>query len=113
MDRPPPRSTLFPYTTLFRSLGDERECFGGGDHVFGVATVVRDARHLGGDSTRDEITATTGITVPAMAAMPSDSDALSRCPPTNTGADGIDDAGDFVTGNSRVLNAREDPFLRV
>src|SRR5947209_13801181 len=64
MDRPPPRSTLFPYTTLFRSLGDERECFGGGDHVFGVATVVRDARHLGGDSTRDEITATTGITVP-------------------------------------------------
>src|SRR5947199_2585344 len=24
MFRPPPRSTLFPYTTLFRSLGDER-----------------------------------------------------------------------------------------
>src|SRR5438477_8535199 len=24
MLRPPPRSTLFPYTTLFRSVGDER-----------------------------------------------------------------------------------------
>src|SRR2546422_8223618 len=31
MIRRPPRSTLFPYTTLFRSLGEvEREKFGGG-----------------------------------------------------------------------------------
>src|SRR5690349_22462040 len=25
MIRPPPRSTLFPYTTLFRSVGDRRQ----------------------------------------------------------------------------------------
>src|SRR5690348_17539830 len=30
MTRRPPRSTLFPYTTLFRSEGDE---FGGGNEV--------------------------------------------------------------------------------
>src|SRR5438876_3246255 len=27
MIRPPPRSTLFPYTTLFRSLGDDVQAF--------------------------------------------------------------------------------------
>src|SRR5689334_23765696 len=31
MQRPPPRSTLFPYTTLFRSDGDEA-----GDEAFGA-----------------------------------------------------------------------------
>src|SRR3712207_6908360 len=37
MIRRPPRSTLFPYTTLFRSRGDEagrhRDGHGGGDHL--------------------------------------------------------------------------------
>src|SRR4051812_49623780 len=36
MIRPPPRSTLFPYTTLFRSLGEGRE----------VADVDEYDRHL-------------------------------------------------------------------
>src|SRR3712207_9008085 len=31
MIRRPPRSTLFPYTTLFRSEGDIRDLLGGGD----------------------------------------------------------------------------------
>src|SRR2546422_2174542 len=45
MIRRPPRSTLFPYTTLFRSPGgDFREDFAGGriDHIHGI-------RQLGGD----------------------------------------------------------------
>jgi hypothetical protein len=42
-----------------------------------------------------------------MSAMPSDADALSRCPSTHTCADGIDDAGDFVPGHPRILNAGE------
>src|SRR5205807_9082387 len=34
MTRPPPRSTLFPYTTLFRSNRDERPLFSGiADHA--------------------------------------------------------------------------------
>src|SRR5437870_11088558 len=28
MNRPPPRSTLFPYTTLFRSFGEIKKAFG-------------------------------------------------------------------------------------
>src|SRR2546422_7359663 len=34
MIRRPPRSTLFPYTTLFRSRGTARECFGRGQRGF-------------------------------------------------------------------------------
>src|SRR2546430_5020367 len=33
MIRRPPRSTLFPYTTLFRSHGRRRGCGGGGRHL--------------------------------------------------------------------------------
>src|SRR5687768_18162559 len=33
MLRPPPRSTLFPYTTLFRSLGPEGVKVGWGGHL--------------------------------------------------------------------------------
>src|SRR5438034_7902095 len=46
LTRPPPRSTLFPYTTLFRSrplaLGDVR---GDAEHAAGLA-VRRQERHL-------------------------------------------------------------------
>src|SRR5947199_3926048 len=37
LTRPPPRSTLFPYTTLFRSLGQLD---------LDAAVVLREARHL-------------------------------------------------------------------
>src|SRR2546430_12575234 len=56
MIRRPPRSTLFPYTTLFRSLrGLVVRLAGAGDHL-GVATLLheavgpdeRPARQLGG-----------------------------------------------------------------
>src|SRR3712207_7131742 len=43
MIRRPPRSTLFPYTTLFRSLGDEAHCGDGGGELRRVA-VVRGVR---------------------------------------------------------------------
>src|SRR2546430_10507126 len=42
MIRRPPRSTLFPYTTLFRSLGPAEQHAHRGD----------DDRHLGGDGER-------------------------------------------------------------
>src|SRR2546422_2985362 len=36
MIRRPPRSTLFPYTTLFRSLGSRREELDGNERAFGI-----------------------------------------------------------------------------
>src|SRR2546423_6482090 len=42
MIRRPPRSTLFPYTTLFRSGGDTT------DHRLVVGAVDRDGHHLRG-----------------------------------------------------------------
>src|SRR5689334_24504201 len=45
MSRPPPRPTLFPYTTLFRSrLAEIRPAHGDGDRPLFAA--VEDARHL-------------------------------------------------------------------
>src|SRR3989475_6074566 len=43
MIRRPPRSTLFPYTTLFRSQGDREECGEQAGPVPGIA----DERHPG------------------------------------------------------------------
>src|SRR5256884_4418476 len=37
MIRRPPRSTLFPYTTLFRSCAEERSCVGRGQASPGAA----------------------------------------------------------------------------
>src|SRR5438067_5899905 len=59
MLRPPPRSTLFPYTTLFRSPQDDRNLvgpFGGdqrgdalADHLGGRVAVDPQERRLAGD----------------------------------------------------------------
>ncbi len=40
-----------------------------------------------------------------MAAVPAYADALAGFPVGNVGADGIDAAGDFVSGNARILDA--------
>src|SRR3712207_6920877 len=49
MIRRPPRSTLFPYTTLFRSVGEERVDFGSDLEKlsFGVSIVLL-ASYVGG-----------------------------------------------------------------
>src|SRR5437879_9087125 len=44
MNRPPPRSTLFPYTTLFRSRGLRKE-HGHEDEIENVHADQREARH--------------------------------------------------------------------
>jgi hypothetical protein len=49
--------------------------------------------------------------VKSMAAVPSDADALAGLPVGNVGADGIDAAGDFVSGNARILDAGPVAFL--
>src|SRR5258707_7479550 len=48
MIRRPPRSTLFPYTTLFRSLPDERQAWAEPlvHHVRGIADEDGDVAHI-------------------------------------------------------------------
>jgi hypothetical protein len=47
----------------------------------------------------------------AMAAIPPDADALADFPLFHAGAEGVDDPGDFVARNARVLDGRESAFL--
>jgi hypothetical protein len=54
-----------------------------------------------------ELTAATSIAVPAVSAVPTDSDSLAICPFGNTRADGINDSNNLMPWNSRVLNIRE------
>src|SRR2546422_2784418 len=58
MIRRPPRSTLFPYTTLFRSVDDELAHNAAGeaghDHADQAAQRSSDPIHLGHAETRDQ-----------------------------------------------------------
>src|SRR6266545_7585399 len=45
MIRRPPRSTLFPYTTLFRSRRRWRHCAAGGDRELGLERRKRSEEH--------------------------------------------------------------------
>ena len=46
-----------------------------------------------------------------MSAMPTDTDALTHRPARDTGTERVDDTGDFMTGNARILDARPQAFL--
>src|SRR5256885_4020895 len=58
MIRRPPRSTLFPYTTLFRSLGIRRPSRGRGPRR--SCSARRGTPHAGPDGRRDEGSASRG-----------------------------------------------------
>ena len=90
-------------------LGNQREGPGRSDHVVSVAAVVRDPGYLGGDLARHEVTATAGIAVAAVSSVPADGDPLAGGPPRDVLANSVQDAGDFVSGDARVLEARECP----
>ena len=76
-----------------------------------ISAVITDARNF-------QILAIAKISAPAretravMAAVPSDTDALSLLPSGNAGAQFIDDARDFVSRNARILNSRPPAFFR-
>jgi hypothetical protein len=59
----------------------------------------------------NEISPAAELAGKTMAAVPTYSDALSRLPVCYIGADGVDSSGDFMTGNSGILNAWEKSFL--
>src|SRR4029077_11562690 len=52
MIRRPPRSTLFPYTTLFRSIGGHRFEWGSRTYVMGIVNVTPDS--FSGDGLGDD-----------------------------------------------------------
>ncbi|HKT35973.1 MAG TPA: hypothetical protein VJR03_14190, partial [Nitrospira sp.] len=78
---------------------------GGSDHVLSVSSVEVDCGDLF-ELAVDEVAAAAGITNKAVSAMPADADALTRFPLRDVGTDFVDAAGDFVSGDARVLKAR-------
>ena len=85
-------------------VGDGGDRFGGGDHVFGIAAVVADA----GDLLILQLMKSPrrqASQVKAVAAVPADADALAGLPVGDVSADGVDAAGDFVSGDAGILDA--------
>jgi hypothetical protein len=72
----------------------------------------RRCRYLGSDLAGHEVSAATGVAVPAMSSVPPDSDPLAAGPSRDAGADSIDDAGDLMSGDARVLHARPESLRR-
>jgi len=60
---------------------------------------------LGGDLTGNEVTAAARIAVTAVAAVPADSDPLALRPSGDACAHRVNDSGDFMSWDPRVLNA--------
>jgi hypothetical protein len=88
-----------------------RQRSGRSDHVFGVTAVVRDTGDLEGDLTGNKVTAATRIAVTTVTAVPADSDSLAFCPSNNAWANSVNDSGDFMSRDPRVLNARPQSVL--
>src|SRR5208337_2314000 len=86
-------------------LRDQRQGGGVSDHEFGIAAVVRDAgyskRYLAGN----EVTATAGIAIPAVSAMPADPGPLTGRPSGHAAADRINNSGNFMSRDTRVRDA--------
>ncbi len=84
---------------------DRGECAARDDHVIRVAAVVGDARHLA-VLARDQIPATAGLAVAAVAAEPADAYALPGLPVVHALANRLDPAGNLVSRHARVFETR-------
>jgi len=91
-------------------IWDSGNRFGGRNHVFRVTAVMADAGNFV-ELAENEIAAAAGIAGETMASVPSDSDALAGFPVGNVSTDGVDAAGDFVSGNAWILEAGPMAFL--
>src|SRR5690242_2948482 len=86
-----------------QALGNCGEAFGRSEHVLLVAAIevdTRDSFILAGD----EIAFAARGAREVVAAVPSDSNALAFLPIGDAGAGFINDAGDFMAGNARILD---------
>ena len=80
------------------------------DHVVGVTAIVGDAGHLA-PLAGEKVTAAAGLAVPAVSAMPTDSDPLTLGPAHDACADRINNSGNLMSRDSRVLNTWEGTLL--
>src|SRR5581483_515353 len=71
------------------------------NHIIRITTVEMQRGHLA-INTRKEIASKTVYAMAASPTEPADTNSLSGFPPIDTGADGINDAGDFMTRNTRI-----------
>jgi hypothetical protein len=67
---------------------------------------------LGCHLAREKITPAARTAMAAVAAVPPNPDALTCAPPVDLRPYRIDSAGDLMSGNPRILNARPVAFLR-
>jgi len=67
---------------------------------------------LRSDLAGEEVTPTARITIAAVSSMPAHPDPLADLPLSDATPDGVDDSGDFVPGDSRVLDAWVETFFR-
>src|ERR1019366_5169784 len=85
-------------------LGDCGNRFGRRNHVLLVTAIVADGCDFFVLAV-NEIATAAGFADETMTAMPTNADALAGLPVGDVSAHGIDTAGDFVSGNARILNA--------
>src|SRR5260221_3152476 len=89
---------------------NSRKCFRRCDHVFGVSAIIVDTRHLAINA-HGEVAASTFLTDKIMAAMPAYANGIARFPGGDTRSKSINAAGNFVTWDPRILQARPEPFF--
>ena len=75
-----------------------------------ISSVEGDAGNSGVTAVKEASTPAfdTSVVVPA---MPANTDALALGPCSDTSAELVDDAGNFVTGNARILNSGPEAFF--
>src|SRR5229473_4552126 len=86
------------------------ECFHGSDHVFLIAAIEGDSTNLCVLAIA-KISAAAGDASAVLAAVPANADALALFPAGDARTDVVNHAGDFVSGNAGILNAREESVL--
>ena len=80
------------------------------DHVFAITAIKCDAGNLL-PFAQNEVSSAARVADKAVASMPSHAHSLTYLPVGNVAAQRINHSGNFVTGNSRILQARPISFL--
>jgi len=63
------------------------------------------------DLTRNKVAAAARVAIAAVSAMPADADSLAWCPSNDACPDRVNNSGDLMSRDPRVLNARPGSFL--
>jgi hypothetical protein len=88
----------------FEIIGDGAEAFLGDGDVLLVSSIEGEASDLL-LATRYEVTPATVVTLVAVPTVPAHADALSNLPRDDVGAELVDDADEFMAGNTRIGEA--------